>query len=811
MRGRHLFPWSSGVVALWLIVLLITPVLAASAPAGDALGRPALPLDQEPIAVPLESVLPVSPYDPSVFDPSIPAPEPPPSEVNGQASAAFLPANGRPGIYAARDYANLDPATYHIVGAHQSYYWSQLEPSEGSYNWAPVDDFITSRAALGKPVGIGLMTYLGRVSASGGEDPFVTPNWLVQQKPSLKIACTASGLTVNIPRYWDQTYLTKYGNFVRALANHLRANPNLDRHVEFIYMGVGAYGETQPCDDADNNCLRSAGLDSATWINTVNAITDIYKGAFQSGGYYKTVLLLSWPNFTDRWEATEFRRHAMQQGIGLAPAGMQADLNYVDMRFRTNNDTSWYGRGAFDYILGQAEKDSFWQANYTGNTPPFPVAHEGYHYMTPSPGLLWWGILGTLHRHADYITAERDILYTGKPSDPVKPPKTEHHYAFDFANKYLGRSLSNTPGVWAVMRESGCRDEYLPQRGNFHYWLYQDNTIAGGVTQAVSALSEPIDPVCRDAAGINPRVLFNQTQLKGNGGEVWTESYVTRKTQQASNNRKIFFRVDDGFMNGGTNTVRVRVRYYDYGTDTWNIKYDGVSSREQATATVHKTNSRTWKWQEFIINDARFANGQPYGSPGTDLYIDCLGDGDEYIHMVEILREGGPASFDIPLSAGANLISLPVVPSDPATTAVFAPIWNNFQKAYAYDINGVWKSYDKSKPINSLTTLDTNMGLWVYVNAACTLTVTGTPTSQSTIALKGPQFGNIVGYPTRTERPLSDAFGGIWSYVAKVVEYTGTTPKTYTRGVPVNSLTTMKPGHGYIIYVDQNCNWTVNP
>jgi hypothetical protein len=41
-----------------------------------------------------------------------------------------------PGFYAARDNRNLNPADYALVGGHQSFYWDDLEPTEGGYAWS---------------------------------------------------------------------------------------------------------------------------------------------------------------------------------------------------------------------------------------------------------------------------------------------------------------------------------------------------------------------------------------------------------------------------------------------------------------------------------------------------------------------------------------------------------------------------------------------------------------------------------------------------------------------------------------------------
>src|SRR3990172_4832612 len=105
---------------------------------------------------------------------------------------------------------------------------------------------------------------------------------------------------------------------------------------------------------------------------------------------------------------------------------------------------------------------------------------------------------------------------------------------------------------------------------------------------------------------------------------------------------------------------------------------------------------------------------------------------------------GQEAAFDIALSQGWNLISLPLVPDDSDSAAVLASISDNLNVAWAFDpslaattVAGAqpyaaqvspWKSYDPDLPpaLNSLTAIDETMGFWLNMEAPDTLTVTGT-------------------------------------------------------------------------------------
>jgi hypothetical protein len=74
----------------------------------------------------------------------------------------------------------------------------------------------------------------------------------------------------------------------------------------------------------------------------------------------------------------------------------------------------------------------------------------------------------------------------------------------------------------------------------------------------------------------------------------------------------IQFRADDSVIFQGAPTTRVRilVEYYDNGTDTFVIDYDGVSGgafgdgRFLSAGIVHKTNTRQWRTVSFLIHVA---------------------------------------------------------------------------------------------------------------------------------------------------------------------------------------------------------------
>ena len=80
-----------------------------------------------------------------------------------------------PGIYVFQDHSHHDPADYPgiIVGGHQDWPWSQIEPAEGEYAWWRIDNWIASEAALGKPVGFSVETFSNEAPENSA-----IPSWM---------------------------------------------------------------------------------------------------------------------------------------------------------------------------------------------------------------------------------------------------------------------------------------------------------------------------------------------------------------------------------------------------------------------------------------------------------------------------------------------------------------------------------------------------------------------------------------------------------------------------------------------------------
>jgi len=205
-----------------------------------------------------------------------------------------------------------------------------------------------------------------------------------------------------------------------------------------------------------------------------------------------------------------------------------------------------------------------------------------------------------------------------------------------------------------------------------------------------------------------------------------------------------------------------------------------------------------------IVNEATASGQPPIGDPVTN--TDTA--------TVECLQK----EFSWPLVEGWNLISFPISPVSTVITEVLSTIEGSYDLVYAHDAMDTadpWKKYNVAAPpfLNDLTEVNETMGLWIRANEAVTLTVSGLAPSSTDIALR--TGWNLVGYPSQTTRPLTEALQSIQGKYDLIYAYDATDTadpwKKYNVAAPpfLNDLTEMGSGYGYWISVTEDCVWTV--
>ena len=161
-------------------------------------------------------------------------------------------------------------------------------------------------------------------------------------------------------------------------------------------------------------------------------------------------------------------------------------------------------------------------------------------------------------------------------------------------------------------------------------------------------------------------------------------------------------------------------------------------------------------------------------------------------------------SFDITLSPGANLISLPLVPDDIGIEAVLTGILDRVETVWQYDTSGAvprWRSYAPGAP-SDLRVMRDGLGYWVLVKDGgagdAVLTVTGR--EETGPARRVARGWNLVGYTSTSPQSPGEYLGALGGSA-------GTTMVGYAGGAAVAVLPSaappqLIPGRGYWLYVE---------
>jgi len=165
-----------------------------------------------------------------------------------------------------------------------------------------------------------------------------------------------------------------------------------------------------------------------------------------------------------------------------------------------------------------------------------------------------------------------------------------------------------------------------------------------------------------------------------------------------------------------------------------------------------------------------------------------------------------PASYNITLSTGWNLISLPLIPTNSTIEAVLAGVsgvgsvtqvyaWDAQPQSYLTYIAGVG---------GTLTTMEDGPGYWVSANGTATLTVTGQcmpdpPEAPRSYTVKlGWNLIGLKSVATRTTddylRTVAGMYPVLWGYGSDYILVYPSPPGTGQ----------MTPGSGYWIYMTQD-------
>ena len=208
----------------------------------------------------------------------------------------------------------------------------------------------------------------------------------------------------------------------------------------------------------------------------------------------------------------------------------------------------------------------------------------------------------------------------------------------------------------------------------------------------------------------------------------------------------------------------------------------------------------------------------------TTYTISGLEDGKTYYFAVTAYDEFGksdfsselrypePFSMTISLSAGLNLISLPIEPLNPDITVLTSQISPCLRQVFTY-VNNIQVYYDPSRLDKStLSTMEPGKGYWVQMACPGEMTVVGNRTTKPISLTVGR---NYVGYNGLTPLPVSEALAGIADKYTKIWVYKGDQGIFGQwifydpNNVNASALKVLSPGTGFYIEATEETIWTL--
>ena len=490
------------------------------------------------------------------------------------------------GVYGAQ---NAPPGFVDVE--HVSLPWNLIEPKEGVYDWS----LLRNALERGKPVWL-------RFFAS---DVTHCPVWLSQKYPDLKrhsFRWPAGGYDDITGYIYGQTTIRSAGDFFeiwdprfelefrRLLREFSRQGFGRDPRIRFVYFPHAFRWNEYSLKWVPE--MTKAGFSPknyAAWFNrTLNDYIEAF-GRDMRRIVYTGTGAREWIE----WTGDDGSFKLWDQTINLPDGGnilsqycLKSGCGVRDGFTEAFNRFSWRPDWGLNLV-----KEGKWRYSVINEKHPlisadrrfFGAENEDFDYLWPDVKQYHWLKLATLNM----LRLRMNWVFLGDYR--VAPALLQ------YMRRTMGRKVGDSPDAWAALRQ--YRDPYLvdDQRGdgaenirNFERWLYQRDLAPDGFTVAADRVEPPAE------------------LRKLNGG-----SWEALRTDHANGSDYIYFNLDDQFLKGGRNHVKLKVTYLDNHTGQWHIEYDaGPKMVWQKSKSVQGIGDRKWKTATLELYDAAFENRQ---------------------------------------------------------------------------------------------------------------------------------------------------------------------------------------------------------
>jgi hypothetical protein len=454
-----------------------------------------------------------------------------------------------------------------------------------------------------------------------------------------------------------------------------------------------------------------------------------------------------------------------------------------------------------------------------------------------------WSNVGNVLTNASgtyAISGLAEGIYRARFEDPAGSYVTEYFddiATFNLATGFDVFEGSTTPNINAAMAQAGKISGTITKAAG-------GGAIADVVASAhinIGGTWLPFSSAVSNASGTytigglpagTSRVKFADSYVPKRYLDQWYNAVLTLEAAQSIT------------VTAGATTPNINAAMGSYGSIKGNVKAtDGVTNLAGIDVDAYRYNATytDWEWYSFGETDAsgnyevaglvtenyRLQFTDPAGQFASEFYNDkpdintannvavTLGYATTNINAQLSLQ---PTSVALDLLSGWNLVSLPVTLADKTLPAAFSSIAGNYGDVFAYDAcdsADPWKLFNPTLPseLVDLTSVNTTQGYWIKMAVPDTLTINGTYSLQTSIALC-PGW-NLVGYPSITPRPVGTALTGISGKYTLVWQYRASDSadpwKSFNPSLPpdMNDLKDMEPGYGYWIFMSQAATLTI--
>jgi hypothetical protein len=528
--------------------------------------------------------------------------------------------------------------------------WSDLEPSNNSYDWTKFDAAVN--AAYSKGI------YFMPIIASGN----AAPSWLYNNGVPRYHTLFNGGS--DFPYYLDPEYQTFFKRMLQNVRDHILSYPAEKRDkIVGIQIAVGASGDPHPYKTSGTGGGSGTGGDfgdspegtcyGATSCFISRDEWDAYQQDMFLYGYdlYKTTSPVIHPLFNPtpsliQWVADTLPEAWMKSGRIGDRYQVNGEINLPEVSLLPSFIREFYNGHA---IRARSEMD---------------LTDKGWFTEAPVWNMYWTNLWG-LHNGQDiHNNVDKDLTNAAL------------YPAFEFYSKYAGyKAPQDSPGVWVALRDG--LDASDTARFPEAQFGTASKTNATRFTKIANAMA-PYGALQNDpqAAGDTSWNALNDvgwqiytgnfqmwlTQINPNGTSqgLWRQGPKTqmygrfaRRFDHASGKDAMYFDIDDRFFGGQALNagypVTFRVVYLDQGTGSFALKYDAVNDPEKTAFTVTKTNSGQWKEKTVTVSDGYLFNRISVPSSvatgaTADLMLVNTDAEDDTFHMIEVTRDFGATS-----------------------------------------------------------------------------------------------------------------------------------------------------------------------